>query len=115
MGKCKLTICYGITLIVTAVMVLWAMIFPITGNEMGYCILNYYIIFPLVTLISGFIIGTDKSRYKWCYLPFVWMLGLLMPIPVFHNIQFSAAFTGMVPALLGLLTGMLVRKKDKSL
>ena len=41
--------CYGITLLVVAGIIIWGSCFSITGDEMGYCLLNYYLIFPILT------------------------------------------------------------------
>ena len=43
-----------------------------TGNEMGYKIVSFYIVIPLITLIISFVIGRDKGwgPARW-WMPFL--------------------------------------------
>lgn len=105
----KIITCGIITIIVAFLLVIWAVLLPITGNEMGYGLISYYLIFPLLSLICGGFIGLEKSSLKWLYIPFVGLLGILMPYLTFHTIQLHVGYMAMVPAGVCLVSCTIIR------
>lgn len=113
----KISFCCLTTCLTAAILVLWALLFPITGNEMGYCILSYYVIFPLTTFICGLLLGLGSVSFKvsckisWQigYVLLSGILGIIMPIPVFYNIQLFVGMVGISGSSLGLVLGNLIR------
>ena len=69
--------CYGITLLVVAGIIIWGSCFSITGDEMAYCLLNYYCIFPIMTFTCGIQLGSKKLRYGIGYLFIAGISGML--------------------------------------
>lgn len=110
----KSKVCYLVTVGFVLYTLLIAILLPIEGHEMGYCILNYYIMFPIVSFICGLILGADSSRYKWSYLLFVGVMGILMPVPIFHDVWWGMGIFGMAPVLIGLIIGRGVKKMMKN-
>lgn len=108
--------CYLLTFGFAVCAIIWALIFPITGEEMGYCVLNYYLLFPILSLLCGLILGFKESKYKWTYPPFVGLIGSLMPFPIFHSMWWGVGLVGIIPAFIGLVIGSVVMKlKQQSL
>ena len=100
--------CYGITLLVVAGIIIWGSCFSITGDEMGYCLLNYYLIFPILTFTCGMKLGSKKLRYGIGYLFIVGILGVCMIGSVFHYLEWSLGITGILCAAAGLLSKKLM-------
>ncbi len=95
--------CYGITLLVVAGIIIWGSCFSITGDEMAYCLLNYYCIFPIMTFSCGIQLGSKKLRYGIGYLFIAGISGVCMIGSVFHYLEWSLGVTGMLCAVAGLL------------
>lgn len=102
--------CYLATIIFVLYAILSGTIIPITGQEMGYCILNYYILFPLLSFLCGLLLCVEESQYKWFYLLFAAIVGILMPLPVFRSVWWGMALFGAIPAFIGLIVGNLIKK-----
>ncbi|MBU3102059.1 MULTISPECIES: hypothetical protein [Clostridium] len=105
-------ICYGISaLIFGAIYILG--VFLSEGDEMGYCLLNFYIVMPLTTLIVSLIISIKKGYLFWCYPVFVGLLGIIIPFAVFSTFEMLSLFFAFFPALIGLIIGIIIRAKAK--
>lgn len=84
------------------------------GDEMGYSILNFYLLLPLTALICSLLLGLRSHWMKWLAPVLFGLLGWLLPWAVFHATDAMFLMLTFVPALIGLLTGRLVcriRKK----
>ena len=104
-------LCFALPVLIALFIVVWPMAAPITGNEMGYCVLNYYIIYPLCLLVCGVVLGSvHPGKKMWFFLPFAALLGVLMPLPVFHTTDLLLAGIGLVASGFGLLVGSVVGK-----
>ncbi len=111
-------ICYVINITVFIGILLWGLLGSVTGNELGYFFLSFFLIMPLSSLITSFVLGIANARFKWTF-PFIFgVLSLLIQIWVFGYIAISPLFLclffSLIPSLLGLTTGILV-KKDKNI
>jgi uncharacterized membrane protein YeaQ/YmgE (transglycosylase-associated protein family) len=76
-------------------------IFLTAGDEMGYCILDFYIIMPLTTLIISIIMTAKRAYLFWLYPIVFGILGILIPYLVFGTFDIISIFFAFVPALIG--------------
>ncbi|MGH4125531.1 MAG: hypothetical protein ACREV6_21675 [Clostridium sp.] len=105
-------ICYGVSALIFFVIYLEG-VFLSAGDEMGYCIFNFYIVMPLTTLISSYIISMKKGYLFWFYPVFVGLLGIIIPIVIFSTFDGIELFFAFFPALIGLIIGLIIRFKIK--
>jgi len=90
-------------------MLLWGLS-GITGDEIGYSILCFYIFAPVSELLCGFSIGRRSVWYKW-FFPLTGLLNPFIPFMVFGGRFIKAEFISLtliaaVPAILGLFAGV---------
>ena len=98
-----------IIVVVYALMLLWGLS-GITGDEIGYSILCFYIFAPVSELLCGFSIGRRSVWYKW-FFPLTGLLNPFIPFMVFGGRFIKAEFISLtliaaVPAILGLFAGV---------
>lgn len=94
----------------------------LTGNEMGYSFLTFYLILPVVTIVTAFFIGKDRmwGPSKWFMLIFYGIMYMLAEYATFslsnmlHNEysnfnlpEFGMFFAGAAMAALGIVVGIL--------
>lgn len=94
----------------------------LTGNEMGYSFLAFYLILPVVTVVTAFFIGRDQmwGASKWLMVIFYGIMYMLAEYATFslsnmlHNEYshfnlpgFGMFFAGAVMAAIGIGTGLL--------
>jgi hypothetical protein len=84
-------------------------VFLAEGDEMGYCVLNFYIIMPLISLIVSLIISMKKGYLFWLYPVFVGLLGIIIPFVVFRTFDWYSLIFAFFPALIGLIIGLIIR------
>jgi len=107
-------ICYGISALIFLVIGIWGVFLP-AGDEMGYCLLNFYIVMPLTALIVSLIINMEKGYLFWFYPVFVGILGIIIPFVVFSTFEMQSLFIAFFPALIGLIVGWFIRVKTKTM
>ncbi|MCB2294769.1 hypothetical protein LGK95_14815 [Clostridium algoriphilum] len=105
-------LCYGVSALFFFTIGLWG-VFLSAGDEMGYCLLNFYIVMPLTTLIASLIISLKKGYLFWFYPVFVGLLGIIIPFVVFSTFDGIDLFFAFFPALIGLIIGLIIRVKIK--
>ncbi len=103
----------AVILVFCAGAALWPVISPVTGNEMGYCVLLYYIVFPLLAFSGGIIAG-GAALPRGLFLgagcvALTAVLGMLMPLPVFGSVWPEVAAIGAALAAVGFIFRRLVR------
>lgn len=104
-------VCYGITLCIFLAIFLWGILGLKSGDEMGYCFLNFYLIMPLTSLIMGIILGIKNAYLNFLYPIVFGGFGFVIPGLVFRSSwDLFASFFSLLPALLGLLIGLLIWK-----
>ncbi len=101
-------ICYGISIVIFLTIGLLG-VFLSAGDEMGYTILNFYIIMPLTTLIGSLIISIKRGYLFWFYPVFVGLLGVIISFVVFSTFDMIGILFTFVPALIGLIIGLIIR------
>lgn len=101
-------ICYGISVFIFLAIDLCG-IFLHPGNEMGYCVLFFYMIMPFTSLIVSLIISMKRGYLFWFYPIFVGLCGLVIPFLVFGTFNVADLFFAFFPALVGLAIGLIIR------
>lgn len=105
-------VCYGISVLIFLVIGLVRKFLP-AGDEMGYAVLNFYIVMPLTTLIASIIISKKNGFLFWFYPVFVGLLGIIIPFVAFSTFDWIGLFFALIPALIGLIIGLVIRFKTK--
>lgn len=105
-------ICYGVSALIFLLIGIFGVFLPV-GDEMGYCVLNFYIMMPLTTLIFSTIISVKKGDLFWFYPVFVGLLGIIIPFVVFSTFDKIDLFFALFPALIGLIIGLIIRFQTK--
>ena len=87
----------------------------ITGDEMGYSVLCFYISAPVISLLCGFFAGRKRGWVKWLF-PLTGLLNWLVAAAVFGGRFIFAEFIlltvmATVPAISGLLAAVLSTKR----
>lgn len=59
---------FGITILISLIILLWGLFGNIMGNELGYGLLSFYIIMPLTAFITALILGLKNAYLKILYL-----------------------------------------------
>lgn len=104
-------IVFGVSFLVFMVIALWGKFFLSDGDEMGFVVLNFYIIMPVLSLIIGFILGFKDLPYKLLYPIVFGLLGIIIPAFIFKGSwDWISLLFSLVPALVGLGIGSLVNK-----
>ena len=111
----KSKVCYLAIIIFVLYAILSGTIIPITGQEMGYCILNYYLLLPILSFLCGLLLSSEEPQHKWYYILFIAIVGILMSLPVFHCIWWGMALFGTIPSCIGLIIGNLAKKLKQKL
>ncbi len=101
---------YAVTALAAAVLALWPKVFPITGNEMGYAVISYIIIFPLISLICGVLAGTDGAGYGLLGTFLTAAGSLIMPYVVFGATGREYLLLPVVGSVMGILIGCEIKK-----
>jgi hypothetical protein len=108
-------ICYSISVFIFLAIGLYGVFLPL-GKEMGYCVLNFYMIMPVTTLTAALIISMKRGYLFWIYPIVVGLLGMLIPFLVFGTFDVISLFFAFFPALVGFSIGLIIRFiKPKSL
>lgn len=101
---------YFILAFFAAIIALYPKVFPITGAEMDYCVIGYILIFPLVSIICGFLSGWSGIVYG-LLSTFISALGsLIMPLIVFGATGREYMLLPVVGSILGIAASSPVKK-----
>jgi hypothetical protein len=108
-GRSKIRIsmiCYCASILVF-VMIYISGVYLKPGNEMGYCLLSFYLIMPLSTFIVAFIISMNRGYLFWFYPIFFGFFGEFIPYQIFRSFDFIGLFFAFIPAVLGIMLGLI--------
>jgi peptidoglycan/LPS O-acetylase OafA/YrhL len=107
--KISFILCYGISAVVFAVVTALGITLK-PGNEMGFSLLDLYLVLPITSYIGAFLLGAIRPKLFWVY-PIVFAIwGTLIPHITFHYQQFmpdALAFSA-IPPCAGFLFGVLI-------
>ena len=96
--------------ITTAIgILLWGKFGLQPGDEMGYALLTFYILMPLMSYACSIGIGFQNSIIKW-FTPLLFgVLGGLIPYLVFSSTDRIFVFFAFIPSVVGLITGVIIK------
>lgn len=106
----KVITSYVLLAVVACALVLWPKIFPITGDEMGYGIIAYVIVFPIASLILGFISGLGGMGYGLLCVFLSGLFSVVMPLIVFGSTDKQYMLLPVGAALVGLACSLGIEK-----
>lgn len=82
----------------------------IMGNEMAFALIIFYFVIPLTAFVITLILSIKGSFWKWIFPLIAYAFTLAISFIMFHHSGDSfSAIISLVPALLGLGIGLLVR------
>ena len=85
-------ICYGTSALIFSALGYMGMSLS-AGDEMGYCVLSFYIVMPLTAIITSFIISIKKGYLFWLYPVFIGFGGIIIPFIIFKPFDWKTLFT----------------------
>ena len=95
------------------------------GNEIGYTLLYFYILLPIITLIASIYVGKDQnlSNLKWLMIIF---FSVMYMSPLFvllikgeyslfelFNSYYDMMFNGLIVSIIGMVIGTVIKNKRK--
>ncbi len=88
----------------------WPKVFSITGNEMGYCVIAYCLIFPLIALVCSFLSGLRGVLFGLSCAFFTVIFAVLIPYPVFGGFWRENVLLPGVGAMLGVALSIVAER-----
>ena len=80
------------------------------GNEFAYWLLGFWLILPVSALLCTFQ-AAYRALPRYGLMPvFVGLWAIVLPLATFRSTEMQSLFYGLVPSLVGLTLGVLVRK-----
>ena len=108
----KITLIWYITMCYTLLAVICGSCFPITGNEMFYSLLTFYIGLPIVSLIGGYLHANTCSWFLFGqYICVICFIAFALPVAVFQNMWEEVIVVSVISTLVGALVGYRSIKK----
>ena len=106
---------WGHILMVVGALVIafWPKFFPITGDELGFCVIAYCLVFPIIALISCFICGLKGVLYGLMCAFFTAFAAALLPYPYFGSPWRESVLLPEVGADLGVALSTVVDRFRK--
>lgn len=101
---------YFILAFTAVILVLYPKVFPITGAEMDYCVISYILIFPIVSLICGFLSGWSGIGYGLLSIFLSGAGSVIMPLIVFGATGKEYLLLPVVGSVLGIAASSPVKK-----
>ena len=92
-------------LVIMGALVLFGMFGTAGSDAMGYSLLAYYVMLPVLSLIVAMMLGNRRHPVKWIAPVLFAGVGYVMPIPVFGTTECFTALMAFVPALVGFVIG----------
>lgn len=106
---------YAILSLIPLLILLQGVFFLKSGDEIGYCFLNYYIIMPLLSFCSGLFFTIKRVKMIWLHPIIFAAFILLIPYSVFHTVDFWFSLITVIPSIISILIGAIIlRFKAKS-
>lgn len=104
----------GKIILLTAVIILLGALFGM-GNEMGYCIVLYYGVFPICSFIWSFRLRAEGVKRRLAFIVLVALLGYAMPWVIFGKPWYLIAIIGAVGSAGGAAFGIIEYSAEKKL
>lgn len=112
--KNGLYISFVIIFIITTIISLIPKYVSIAGNEMGYSLICYYMIFPATGLFLGILSGMTKNNIKFLFPCCVYSLEMLSFYCVFGTYALIPLTIVVIASLIGVIIGHKFLKKKES-
>ena len=93
---------------ILAALFLWSF-FISPSDAMGYALLSLYLILPLSSLVCSLLLGLREHWIKWTAPVLFALLASLLPLLVFGTTDLMYFLVSIVPGIVGLLIGQLIR------
>ncbi len=103
-------ICYCVTFFIFLAIFLWGMLGLTSGDEMGFSVLNFYLIMPGISFVAALLLGIKDAYMKWLYPIFAGIPGFIIPFLIFGSTNMVSLFFSFIPSVIGLGIGLLVWK-----
>ena len=109
----RLVISFAVTAIEFAVFLIWGFNMN-PGNEMAFGLITTYFLFPVTTLILSAYLSYEKTIYLIPFSLIMFAAQNFMPFFVYGSFEILLilCFT-MIPVLIGMLTGIAIKKFNK--
>ncbi len=101
-------LCYGISVLVYAAILLWGLFGKHNGEYFGYGLFSFYFILPAVSFIGALILSATNTPWKWLYPILFGVLGFAIPIIVFKRMAQMPWGLYFIPSLVGFGIGLLI-------
>ncbi len=69
--------------VISIIVILWGRFFLASGQEIGFTLLNFYILIPAVCLLTGALAGASKNVIKWAHPLVCGLWGGIVPLAVY--------------------------------
>ena len=102
---------FGIVVVTAMICMIYPMVKSITGNEMGYTIFAFYILYQAATLIGALLMKGSEFLYKAVFVIVAGALGLLAPLVVFHSFSYVIGLIAAVVAIVAQIVSALAFKE----
>jgi hypothetical protein len=112
-NKKAAAICYGVTALIFAALILWGQNIDF-GGATEYSVITFWIVIPLTCLITGVVLGVKNAAFKWFYPPVfgvITVITITLPFNQGHFFRYMlqtapvSILYAFVPALIGVLIG----------
>ena len=103
---------YCFSAVLLAIILLWGKFYLADGNEMGYILLNFYIVIPLTSFVIGTILGIKNGYFKFAYpIVFGVLTGIVLMVVFDEARDLVFLFFSFVPSSVGLLVGIFINNR----
>lgn len=92
------------------IILLWGRFVLESGDEIGYCLIAFYLITPVSAFVCSVLLATKDTVLKWI-APFIFSLtGGILPGLIFRSIEIIFLLVIFVPSILGIIIGLSIKK-----
>lgn len=106
----KKSFIYYISLFILPLFILWRGVYFLQpGDEMGYCLLYYFILMPFSSLITAIVFTFKKIKPIWLHPILFGIFEIVIPYPVFGGtIDIYHALFTIIPSLIGIAIAKII-------
>ena len=113
--KDKVTLIWYVTGIYALISMLCGIYLPISGNEMEYSLIIFYIGLPIISGIGGYL--HSREEYTWLlfgqYCSVVCFIAFALPVSVFDTVSEGVIVLSGISTLVGFAVGHQMLKTNK--
>ncbi len=101
--------CYAATVLLFLAAVIFPLFHSITGDEFGFCVICYYIVFPLAAFTAELVMWNARLSFRLIYVAAAALMGLFLPLTTFGSVWKEVGILAGGFAAVGLLLVQAVR------